>query len=75
MIEMANRVSQWAQNGNRIALAIVTETWGSSPREVGSIMAIREDGVMAGSVSGGCIEGAVVGYAQQLIRTSKPLLA
>ncbi len=75
MIEMANRVSQWAQNGNRIALAIVTETWGSSPREVGSIMAIREDGIMAGSVSGGCIEGAVVGFAQQVIQTSKPLLA
>lgn len=50
----------WRGEGKRVALATVIETWGSAPRQPGSQMAIDEDGRMAGSVSGGCIEGAVV---------------
>ena len=47
-------------NHDTIVLARVIKTWGSSPRPVGSIMVINKDGKMSGSVSGGCVEGAVV---------------
>lgn len=46
----------WLTHGHRIALATVVKTWGSSPRPVGSLMVVREDGLHAGSVSGGCVE-------------------
>ena len=46
----------WLAQGFAVELVTVLRTWGSSPRPPGSIAAIREDGVMAGSVSGGCIE-------------------
>ena len=58
---------EWLQSGNRVALATVTQTWGSAPRPVGSIMAVRGDGVFVGSVSGGCVEGAVIGEAQNAL--------
>ena len=50
----------WAQAGRGAALATVVETWGSAPRRVGAQLAISGDGEMQGSVSGGCVEGAVV---------------
>lgn len=50
----------WAQAGRKVALATVIETWGSAPRGVGSQLVIDADGAMEGSVSGGCVEGAVV---------------
>ncbi|MEY4878748.1 MAG: hypothetical protein RJB62_216 [Pseudomonadota bacterium] len=58
---------EWLQSGNKVALATVTQTWGSAPRPVGSIMAVRDDGVFVGSVSGGCVEGAVIGEAQNAL--------
>jgi xanthine/CO dehydrogenase XdhC/CoxF family maturation factor len=55
----------WRAEGRRVAVATVVATWGSSPRPVGSQMAIDGDGRMVGSVSGGCIEGAVVHEAMK----------
>lgn len=51
---------EWAEEGCRFLLATVVETWGSSPRPIGSMMALREDGRIVGSVSGGCIEDDMI---------------
>lgn len=59
----------WLAEGETVALATVTETWGSSPRPPGSQMAVTKSGRMAGSVSGGCIEGAVAQAAQASMDT------
>ena len=64
----------WLGEGERVALATVTETWGSSPRPAGSQMAVTASGRMAGSVSGGCIESAVAQAAQASIAGSGPQL-
>ena len=64
----------WRAAGEQVALATVTETWGSSPRPAGSQMAVTTSGRMAGSVSGGCIEGAVADAAQQTIASGAPQL-
>ena len=53
--------------GHRVALATVIATWGSSPRPVGSQLVIDDDGAFEGSVSGGCIEGAVIAEALDVI--------
>ena len=57
----------WAQTGRKVALATVVATWGSAPRGVGSQLVIDADGAMEGSVSGGCVEGAVVLAAMDAI--------
>ena len=59
----------WLADGEKVALATVTETWGSSPRPAGSQMAVTASGRMAGSVSGGCIEGAVADAAKRSMET------
>ena len=59
--------AHWREEGRGVALATVVQTWGSSPRPVGSQLVVDEAGAMLGSVSGGCIEGAVVLEAQQVI--------
>ena len=56
--------TQWLLDKRKVVLATVTHTWGSAPRPAGSQMAVREDGAFAGSVSGGCVEGSVIGEAQ-----------
>ena len=61
------RAYAWAQAGRGAALATVVETWGSAPRRVGAQLAISGDGEMQGSVSGGCVEGAVVVEALEAI--------
>ncbi|WP_181707934.1 XdhC family protein [Chthonobacter rhizosphaerae] len=58
---------RWAADGRPVALATVIETWGSAPRPVGSHLAIDGDGLFEGSVSGGCVEGAVVSEALDVI--------
>ena len=60
-------MTAWANEGKSFALARVIQTWGSSPRPVGSALVISKDGEMAGSVSGGCVEGAVVKEARNVI--------
>ena len=63
---------EWVQEGRRVALATVTRTWGSAPRRAGSHMAIAADGDFTGSVSGGCIEGAVIQTALEVIESGEP---
>ena len=62
----------WKKEGREIALATVIETWGSAPRPVGSQLAVDGEGKFIGSVSGGCIEGAVVTEALDAIADGKP---
>jgi xanthine dehydrogenase accessory factor len=64
----------WGQAGARAALATVVQTWGSAPRQPGAQMAIRDDGTMMGSVSGGCVEGAVVFEAMEAMADGRPRL-
>ncbi|VVT26878.1 XdhC/CoxI family protein [Roseovarius sp. EC-HK134] len=64
----------WHRAGKGAALATVVEAWGSAPRRVGSQLAISGAGEIAGSVSGGCVEGAVVLEAVEAIETGKPVL-
>lgn len=65
MREVASDVRRWFDEGRAVALAQVTKTWGSSSRVPGSVMAVADDGRLAGSVSGGCIEGAVAQVAME----------
>ncbi|MFC0384089.1 XdhC family protein [Muricoccus vinaceus] len=64
----------WRAEGERVALATVVETWGSSPRPAGSRLAVTGTGRLAGSVSGGCIEGAVADVAKQVMESGTPQL-
>jgi xanthine dehydrogenase accessory factor len=64
----------WARGGKAAALATVVETWGSAPRRTGSQMAVSALGEMVGSVSGGCVEGAVVLESMEAIATGVPRL-
>lgn len=72
MRDIAEEIGCWINNRERFALAMVTCTWGSSPRPVGSVMVVREDMQIAGSVSGGCIENAVIEEAVRVIETGAP---
>ncbi len=62
----------WIDQGRRAALATVIETWGSAPRPVGSQLAISAEAELAGSVSGGCVEGAVVAEALEALEDGRP---
>ena len=68
------QIEQWVALGHKTALATVVSTWGSSPRPVGSQMAISDQGDFTGSVSGGCIEGAVVDAARDVMAAQTPKL-
>jgi xanthine/CO dehydrogenase XdhC/CoxF family maturation factor len=72
--DVLGKVKEWRGTGRKVALATVVTTWGSSPRPVGSQMAVGPDGAMIGSVSGGCIEGAVVKEALDAMKDGKPRL-
>ena len=63
---------RWRTDGRGVALATVVETWGSAPRPVGSHLVVDEDGNFLGSVSGGCVEGAVVTEAIDVIAARAP---
>lgn len=67
-----SQASAWAEEGRKVALATVIQTWGSAPQPVGSQLAIDADGNFVGSVSGGCVEGAVITEAVDVIETGKP---
>lgn len=62
----------WKAAGHAVALATVVKTWGSSPRPAGSHLAVRDDSFFLGSVSGGCVEGAVVEEALSVMQTGVP---
>lgn len=72
MRDIFSEVDQWSKKGQVIALATVIKTWGSSPRTVGAKMAVNELGEMVGSVSGGCVEGAVVTACARTIQSGEP---
>lgn len=62
----------WAAAGRQFALAAVVATWGSAPRPKGSLLVVRDDGLFEGSVSGGCVEGAVVTEALECLKSKAP---
>jgi xanthine/CO dehydrogenase XdhC/CoxF family maturation factor len=68
------QATEWHRGGRGVALATVVTTWGSSPRPVGSKLAVDDAGHFVGSVSGGCVEGAVIEAAQDVIGSGKPRL-
>lgn len=63
--EVISHCLQWLEESRTVILVTVIKTWGSSPRPTGSLMAIRDDGVHVGSVSGGCVEDDLLGRAQK----------
>ncbi|WP_440930081.1 XdhC family protein [Candidatus Pelagibacter sp.] len=69
ILEEAN---DWINTNQKVVLATVIQTWGSSPRPTGSRMIINEKGDFSGSVSGGCVESAVVRESMSLIKDNKP---
>lgn len=69
MHDILDGIEQWRERGEAVALATVVRTFGSSPRVAGAKMAVSANGAMLGSVSGGCIEGAVFDACQEAIKT------
>ncbi len=69
--DVLNQAADWRAHGREVALATVIGTWGSSPRPIGSQLAVADDGAFVGSVSGGCIEGAVIGEGLSAISDGK----
>jgi len=65
--DVLSTAARWQDEGRQVVLATVIATWGSSPRPVGSQLAVDDQGRMVGSVSGGCIEGAVVHEARDVM--------
>ncbi|MFQ6022170.1 MAG: XdhC family protein [Acidiferrobacterales bacterium] len=72
MNDVLEAAAAWRTEGKGVALATVVSTWGSSPRPVGSQLAVDESGAFVGSVSGGCVEGAVVRKALDIIKDGAP---
>jgi xanthine dehydrogenase accessory factor len=72
--DILTTAGRWVAEGETVALATVVETWGSSPRPAGSRLAVTASGRMAGSVSGGCIEGAVADAAREVMASGTPCL-
>src|ERR671939_2091150 len=59
-IEVLRTAEQWRKQGHKAALGTIVKTWGSAPRPVGAMVAIRDDGQVVGSVSGGCVEDDLI---------------
>ena len=74
MVDILDTVERWLDEGKPVALATVTDTWGSSPRQAGAKMAVTRELAMVGSVSGGCVENAVLEEALQSLEDGKPRL-
>lgn len=72
--DILQQAADWRGEDRKVALATVVRTWGSSPRPVGSQLAVEGGGAMVGSVSGGCIEGAVIREALETMEDGKPRL-
>ena len=71
MREILGDLERWRKAGKQVAIARVVDVEGSGPRLPGAAMAVNEDGEVAGSVSGGCVEGAVVTEALDILRTGE----
>jgi len=74
MRELIADIERWQGQGMSVALATVVKVWGSAPRRPGAKLAVSSAGDMAGSVSGGCVEGAVVTAARSVMETGRPKL-
>jgi xanthine/CO dehydrogenase XdhC/CoxF family maturation factor len=74
MQEYLDQIDAWLARGERVAVATVVRTMGSSPRQVGAKMIVSSGGAMAGSVSGGCIEGAVFEACQEALERGRARL-
>ncbi len=74
MIDILTEIDAWRRDSEPIALATVVRTAGSTPRPTGAKMAISASGKIAGSVSGGCLEGAVAAEAEEVLQTGRPKL-
>ncbi len=72
--EVLSTALAWLEAGRKVALATVVETGGSSPRPVGSNLVVAADGAFEGSVSGGCVESAVVSAAQDVIASGESII-
>jgi len=72
MRDILDEVERWRESGERVAIATVIQTWGSAPRPAGSAMALTAGGKIAGSVSGGCVEAAVVESGLRCLTTGRP---
>src|SRR6476469_6848490 len=72
MRELLDDLDRWRAEGKRVALARVVDVEGSGPRGPGAAMAVSEDAEVAGSVSGGCVEGAVVTEALDILEAGGP---
>lgn len=71
-VDVLRQAASWRDQGRGVALATVVQTWGSSPRPAGSQLAVDESGAFVGSVSGGCVEAAVVQSGLEVIRSGAP---
>jgi xanthine/CO dehydrogenase XdhC/CoxF family maturation factor len=69
--DILGTAAQWLSDGHKVALGTVVKTWGSAPRPAGSQIAVRDDGAFVGSVSGGCVEGAVIEDAMRAMKDGK----
>lgn len=72
MRDIAEGIMAWRESGLRFAIATIVQTWKSAPREPGAAMAVAENGEVLGSVSGGCVEGAVYTVAQEVLTSGQP---
>src|SRR4051795_11025303 len=74
MSHVLETIESWMQHGDRVALATVVETKRSAPQPNGTKMAVNEGGAIVGAVSGGCVEGAVVEVAEEVLAGAEPRL-
>ena len=74
-LQVLRQITQWVAAGHRVVLGTITRTWGSAPRPPGSAVAVRDDGLVAGSVSGGCIEDDLIDKARDgVLASALPLV-
>jgi xanthine/CO dehydrogenase XdhC/CoxF family maturation factor len=71
MTDILQTANNWLEQGRKVALATVVETWGSAPQPVGSQLVIDHEGNFEGAVSGGCVEGDVITQAMEAIETGQ----
>ena len=74
MRDVLDQIDRWHAEGKRVATATVVKVWGSAPRPLGAKMVVSSDGEMSGSVSGGCVEGAVVEETRSVLESGEPKL-
>src|SRR6187549_1078985 len=64
-LQVLKSAREWVKSGHRVVLATVVKTWGSAPRPIGALTAIRDDGMVEGSVSGGCVEDDMIARVRE----------